>query len=77
AGFSALVRRDLVKRCLAWEFVDETLKAYCWLTVTGVLPARQNGPERINNPVTPDFVTRLTFLASHAMVMHNLKVPLG
>ena len=77
AGYSALVRRDLVKRCLAWEFVDAPLKAYCWLTVTGVLPARKNGPERINNPVTPEFVTRLTLLASHEMVMHNLKVTLG
>ncbi|MEQ9876752.1 hypothetical protein ABRP92_02025 [Pectobacterium aroidearum] len=76
-GYSALVRRDLVKRCLAWEFKDAPLMAYCWLTVTGVLPARKNGPERINNPVTPEFITRLTLLASHEMVIHYLKITLG
>lgn len=76
-GYSALVRRDLVKRCLAWEFKDAPLMAYCWLTVAGVLPAKKNGSERINNPVTPEFVTRLTLLASHEMAMHSLKVTLG
>ncbi|EPT6974912.1 hypothetical protein ACXO29_002878 [Cronobacter sakazakii] len=77
AGYSALVRRDLVKRCLAWEFVDAPLKAYCWLIVTGILPARKNGPERINNSVTPEFATRLTLMASHEMIMQYLKVTLG
>lgn len=77
AGYSALVRRDLVKRCLAWEFEDAPLMAYCWLTVTEVLPAKKNAPERINNPVKPEFVTRLTLLASHEMLMHNLKITLG
>ena len=75
--YSPLVRRDLVKRCLAWEFKDAPLMAYCWLTVTGVLPAIKNGPERIKNPVTQEFVTRLTLLASHEMVIHYLKVTLG
>nr|BFE89568.1 hypothetical protein GCM10020185_01040 [Pseudomonas brassicacearum subsp. brassicacearum] len=38
AGYSALVRRDLVMRCFACEFRDVSVGIYCWLIVAGVLP---------------------------------------
>ena len=74
AGYSALVRRDLVMRCFACEFRDVSVGIYCWLIVAGVLPVTKNCSDRISNEFNDRFITRLTLLADHEMIVHSLKV---
>lgn len=76
-GYSALVRRDLVRRCFVREFKDVSVKSYCWLTVTGVLPVTKNGPDRISSSFNADFITRLTLMADYEMITHHLKVKIS
>lgn len=73
-GYSALVRRDLLKRCFVHEFSNASVDVYRWLTVAGVLPVTKNGPNRINSEFDERFVTRLTLLADYEMLMHGLKM---
>lgn len=76
-GYSALVRRDLVKRCFVCEFRDAPVASYCWLIVAGVLPVTKNGPDRINRSFNAEFITRLTLMADYEMITHHLKVTLS
>lgn len=73
-GYSALVRRDLLKRCFAREFEEASLGTYCWLTVAGVLPVTKNGSDRINSEFNSNFITRLTLIADYEMITHGLNV---
>lgn len=77
AGYSALVRRDLVKRCFVREFSDVSVGAYCWLTVAGVLPVTKNSSDRICSQFNERFITRLTLLADYEMITHGLNVERG
>ncbi|ETK42528.1 hypothetical protein H098_08105 [Pseudomonas fluorescens FH5] len=73
-GYSALVRRDLLKRCFVLEFRDVSVGVYCWLTVTGVLPVTKNRPDRTVSEFDEKFITRLTLLADYEMIVHGLNM---
>ncbi|MCU1724518.1 hypothetical protein [Pseudomonas sp. 5P_5.1_Bac1] len=73
-GYSALVRRDLLKRCFVREFGDVSVGVYCWLTVTGVLPVTKNDLGRFDLEFDQKFMTRLALLADYEMITHGLKV---
>jgi hypothetical protein len=73
-GYSALVRRDLVRRCFSWEFRDASLGTYCWLTVAGVLPVTKNGTDRINSEFNSSFIERLALVADYEMITHGLNM---
>ncbi len=47
-SYSALVRRDLLKRCFVREFRDVSVGVYCWLTVAGGAAGdeKQSGSDR-------------------------------
>lgn len=70
AGYSPLVRRDLVTRCFVSEFTDASVGVYCWLVVSGILPVTKNSSDRITVEFTDSFITRLTLLADYQMVVH-------
>ncbi|MGE6323327.1 hypothetical protein ACQKEF_24230 [Pseudomonas oryzihabitans] len=74
AGYSALVRRDLLKRCFVREFKDVSIVLYCWLAVTGVLPVTKNSPDRIYRKFDENFTIRLALLADYEMIVHGLKM---
>ncbi len=76
-GYSALVRRDLVKRCFVHEFINASLKSYCWLTASKVLPVTKNGPDRIKSNFDVEFMMRLVLTAEYDMITNHLKVTLG
>ncbi|MDA7087253.1 hypothetical protein PH586_12740 [Pseudomonas sp. SA3-5] len=73
-GYSALVRRDLLKRCFVREFKDVSVGVYCWLTVAGVLPVTKNSPDRIGSEFDEKFITRLALLADYEMITHGLNM---
>lgn len=77
AGYAALVRRNLLKRCFVREFRDASLGTYCWLTVAGVLSVTKNSSDRICSEFDDDFITRLTLLADYEMLMHGLNVSIS
>lgn len=71
AEYSPLVRRDLVRRCFAYEFRDSSLLVYCWLLKTGVLPVKNKKQERLSSELSEKFVTRLSLLAEFDSLMHT------
>ncbi|MHA6791851.1 hypothetical protein ACWA6H_29660 [Pseudomonas bijieensis] len=73
-GYSALVRRDLLKRCFVREFKEASVGVYCWLTVAGVLPVTKNSPDRICSEFDEMFITRLALLADYEMITHGLNM---
>lgn len=73
AGYSALVRRDLVKRCFVHDCSDASVKAYCWLAISGVLPVSKKVPDQAKCDLSPEFMMRLTLLADYEMVLHDFK----
>lgn len=72
AGYSPLVRRDLVRRCFAYEFQDASLSVYCWLVIAGVLPVTKTDRERLHLEFSERFLTRLSLLADFESLMHAL-----
>lgn len=70
AGYSPLVRRDLLTRCFVSEFKDAPLGVYCWLIVSGVLPVTKNNPDRITDEFSDSFITRIALLADYQMIVH-------
>lgn len=74
AGYSPLVRRDLVTRCFVSEFNDAPLGVYCWLIVSGVLPVTKNNPDRITDEFSDSFITRIALLADYQMIVHGFNM---
>lgn len=76
-GYSALVRRDLPRRCCVYEFGEASLRSYCWLTVSGVLPVTKNGAARIDSNFDEKFLIRLALIADYEMILHHWKMRLS
>ncbi|HFH4163408.1 hypothetical protein APA86_24985 [Pseudomonas aeruginosa] len=73
-GCSALVRRDLLKRCFVREFREVSVDVYCWLIVAGVLPVTKNRPDRIRREFDTRLKIRLILLADYEMITHHLSM---